>query len=88
MIARIESTEKPAARPATTEWLGPEGNVGVVLAEAAVADGEGIVDAGDELNVDGVDNAGTKALGLEEAVTFGLMTKPRLISVLSTKPIG
>lgn len=88
MIASIETTENPAARPATTERLRPEGNVGVVLAEAAVVDGEGILDAGDELNIDGVDNAGTKALGLEEAVTFGLMTKPRLISVLLTKPIG
>lgn len=89
--ASTEAEESPAARPATIERLGPECNVEVVLAEAVVfvvVDGEGTLDVGDELDVDRVENAETKALGLGEAVTFGLMTKPRLVSVLSIKPGG
>lgn len=96
--ASTEAEESPAARPATIERLGPECNVEVVLAEAVVfvvVDGEGTLDVeegtldvGDELDVDRVENAETKALGLGEDVTFGLMTKPRLVSVLSIKPGG
>lgn len=93
--ASTEAEESPAARPATIERLGPECNVEVVLAEAVVfvvVDGEGTLDVGedvgDDLDVDRVENAETKALGLGEAVTFGLMTKPRLVSVSLIKPGG
>lgn len=88
MSASLKTTPNPAARPATVERLGPECNFEVVLAEAAVFDGEETFDSRDGPNVDGVDNTVTKALGLKEAVTFGLMTKPRLVSVWLIKPLG
>lgn len=88
MNARIETTGSPTARPVTIERLGPEGCFGVVLV-GVVVDGEGTLDVVDKLNVDEIDNAGIKALGLEKNDTFGLMKMPWLVSViLSIKPGG
>lgn len=103
MSANIEATQSPMARPTTAERLRPECNSGVALAEAvvvvvpaeaavvvlakAVLAEDVVVDREltDGLNVDGV---GPKVLELEEVVTFGWITKLRLLSVLSIKPGG
>lgn len=85
MSANIEITQSPVAKPATAERLRSECNDAVVLAEdVVVIDGERILNCGDGLNVDRV---GAKVLELEKVVKFGWIIKPRLLSVLSIKPI-
>lgn len=98
MSANIANTQKPVARPATAERLRLECNGGVVLAEAVVdvlakaivivlAEdvGEGTLVTWDGLNVEGVM---AKVLELEDVSMFGLIIKPRLLSLLLIKPGG
>lgn len=99
MSANIETTQNPAARPATAERLRLEFNGGVVLAEAVVVvvfvvvvlaedvvlSGEGTIICWDGLNVEGVM---AKVLEPEVVSLFGLIIKPRLLSLLLIKPGG
>lgn len=101
MSANIKTTQNPVARPATAERLRLECNGGVVLAEAVVVvlakaivivlaeavvlDGEGALNSWDGLNVEGVV---AKVLELEDVSMFGLIIKPRLLSLLLIKPGG
>lgn len=93
MSANIETTQNPVARPATAERLRLECNGGVVLAETVVVvlaedvvlGGEGTLISWDGLNVEGLM---AKVLGLEDVSMFGLIIKPRLLSLLLIKPGG
>lgn len=57
----------------------------IVFAGDVVLDGEGTLNSRDEPNVEGVM---AKVLEVEDVVMFGLIIKPRLLSLLLIKPGG